>query len=225
MRKILKAACFTFALLCLSPSAHAEFQYGFTSITNWNATNVSSGESQLGVTVSDASNGRVRFEFDNVGANDLSITNIYFDDRAESLFEYSVGGIENGTGTSFREGGWPWDLTGGSSVGFSDTHRLAANFWPSMVVNGVNPGETVGVLLNLATGHAFADVLEAINTSALRIGVYVSGFSNGGSESFVNSPATTEPPVVPEPSGLSLFGIAAVGLLLGQRWQRRRQQA
>ncbi|MFP3326110.1 hypothetical protein R0K05_23955, partial [Planococcus sp. SIMBA_160] len=68
---------------------------------------------------------------------------------------------------------------------------------PAVQPNGVNPGETLGVIFDLQTGLGYQDVVDAIAlsqtnpsadlTGGLRIGIHVQGFTGGGSESFVNN--------------------------------------
>ena len=205
-------------------SAEAGFQYSFDNITNNSPVSAAIGEAQLSVTVSDEGAGLVRFQFDNIGPEASSITDVYFDDRADpSLFVPVIDTIENQDGVQFAEMARPKNLPGGRNLDprFKATRGLTADSDSPVQSNGVNPGETLGLLLELANGHIFQDVLSAIDSAALRIGIHVQGFANGESESFVNSGSPTPPPVVPEPSGLTLFSLAAIGLVLGQRWRRR----
>ena len=74
--------------------------------------------------------------------------------------------------------------------------------------NGVNPGDSLTVTFNLASGQTFANAIQAMNSGALRVGVHVTSFASGGSESFV----------VPEPGTLALV----VGGLLSLALARRR---
>jgi hypothetical protein len=58
-----------------------------------------------------------------------------------------------------------------------------------------------------------ADVLNDLNTGALRVGIHVIGYGSGGSESFINVP-------VPEPGTGLLVG---AGLLVLAAHRRRRR--
>jgi hypothetical protein len=89
------------------------------------------------------------------------------------------------------------------------------------MTNGVNPGEWLTIIWNLVAGTSFSDVIAALNlggdqAGSLRVGIHVQGFSNGGSESFVNS---TPAPVPVPAAGLLLAG--ALGALALSRRRKR----
>ena len=207
----------TVIVCLLSSTAQAGFLYGFTAATNNNAANVATGTNQLKVDVFDIGNSNIKFQFTNTGANVSSITDIYFADSG-NLFN-SLNWIENGSaGVYFRPGASPLTLNGGSNVGFVTTQKL--NSESSSIGYGVNPGETVGLVLSLNAGRMFGEVTSAIAASSLRVGLMVRGFSNLGQESFVNSATNSSPvPVTPEPSALALAGLACLGLV----WHKRKQ--
>ena len=68
--------------------------------------------------------------------------------------------------------------------------------------NGVNPNERIGILFNFE-GDLFDNVIAAIDTGQLRIGIHVQGFASGGSESFVTGNGISS---VPEPAAMLLLG-------------------
>ena len=217
--RVFGIAALTFIACLLSSTAQAGFQYGFWGITNNNAANVATGTNQLKVEVFDNGSNNIKFLFTNTGSNVSSITDIYFHDAA-SLFG-SLSWIENGgSGVYFRPGANPNTLTGGSSAGFVTKQSL--NSESSSISYGVNPGESVGLVLSLNTGRMFGEVTSALASSALRVGLQMRGFSTSGSESFVNSSTNSSPvPVTPEPSSLALAGLACIGLV----WQKRKKLA
>lgn len=214
-----------FAAIALSPvPASAGMTSGFAGITDNSSVNVATGENQLSLKVIQLRRtDRVRFKFSNDGPNASSITDVYFDDRG-SLFS-SIHRIHNSDGVSFSPGASPGNLPGGNNLQdpFQTTLGLNADSDPPVQKNGVNPGEVLRITMNLASGKTFSDVIAGLNSAALRVGLHVQGFANGGSESFVNTtPSNPDgPPVVPEPTGLALAGIALGGVLL----RRRRQHA
>ena len=83
--------------------------------------------------------------------------------------------------------------------------------------NGVDPGESLEIVLALSEMATFADVVAAFNsgdaTSAdLRIGLHVISFDSGGSESFI---------AVPEPTTALLMAGGLLGFAARRRALRR----
>ncbi len=224
VRKRLLLGMVLFAVIGLCASPAWAVLYGFQNITGNNSTNAAIGESQLFVDVT-ASGSAALFTFSNTGPLASSITDVYFDDgallRIASLINNTSGGVQ----VKFSTGASPRDLPGGNSIDpkFDTTEP---NKWfaadsdsgnPGVMVNGVNPGETLGVVFSLDSGKGLSDVLADLADGGLRIGIHVQGFANGGSESFVNNNP------VPEPAAAivwSLLGLSSVGL---GWWQKRRR--
>lgn len=154
----------------------------------------------------------MRFTFTNAGPAASSITDVYFDDG--SLL--GIAQIVNGTGVDFTQLATPSDLPGGSNVSppFQTTMGFSADSVPAVQPNGVNPGETLAIIFDLMSGKTYADVLNDLTTSALRIGIHVQGYSSLGSESFVNGSA-------PEPGPSLLLGVG-LALAAAPRLRRRR---
>jgi hypothetical protein len=196
------AVLFAGVLFLAFSESHAAL-LGFDNITNNNSGNAAIGEAQLTVDVTDAGSNQVLFTFDNSGPDDSSITDVYFDDG--SLL--GIASVFNGTGVDFSQGANPGDLPGGNDISppFVTTAGFSADSEPPAQPNGVNPGETLGILFNLQTGQTFADVLAELGDGTLRIGIHVQGFADGGSESFVNTP-------VPIASSFWLIGAGFVGV-------------
>lgn len=196
-------------LLAVSGSAYAN-NYSFYGITNNNAADITAGEAQLTVDVTDPSgSNNVLFTFYNVGSNASSIADIYFDDG--TLLALST--LTGSTGVSFSQGASPQKLPGGNgaSPGFVNTAGFSADSDSPVQHNGVNPGEWLSVLFTLQSGQEYGTVLSSLQSGALRIGIHVQGFSSGGSESFVNTISAPVPE--PEIYGMMLAGLGLMGLM------------
>jgi len=204
-----KSPVVVLCLLVLGVGTAQADLYSFENITNNNPVNAAAGEAQLFVDVWDVGGGEVGFRFFNTGPADSSITDVYFDDGAL----LGIGSIINGSGVSFSELASPSDLPGGKSIvpPFDTTEGFSADSESPIMMNGVNPGEELDVLFDLQAGRYYSDVLGDLNSRALRIGIHVQGFADGGSEAFVNNGT-----VVPLPGALLLgfLGLGASGLSL-----------
>jgi len=154
------------------------------------------------VEVSNGGAGRVDFTFYNESLIDSSIARIYFDDT--SLLD--IAGITEGAGTSFSQPATPSNLPSGNSLDppFVTTEEFCFNSGPPRPHSGVNPSEWVRITFDLRTGGTFEDVIDRLNTSALRIGAHFIALPDGSSESAVN---------MPEPVTICLFGLGVIALL------------
>ena len=207
MKKLILA--FIFLGIFVAGPAHADL-FGFDCITNNLLGDAAIGEAQLSVDVTDAGSNQVLFAFSNTGPDASSITQIYFDDGVLS----GIASIDDSdSGVSFSTGASPPDLPGGNnaSPAFVTTAGFLASSDSPVQPNGVNPGESLGILFNLIDDKVFGDVLDSIYSGALRIGLHVQGFASKGSESFINGSSNNTNPI-PEPATMLLLGSGLVGL-------------
>ena len=185
MKKLIIATILsTLSLFCADVEAGPT--YSFVNITNNNATNAAIGEAQLFVELIDPGGSQVTFKFTNIGPEDSSITDVYFDDGG--LF--GIAWIDDSLpGVEFSQLATPHDLPGKNNVipPFETTDGFSADSDPPVQPYGVNPSEWLGIIFDLLPGKTIIDIIDNMDSGDLRIGLHVQGFSNGGSESFVNN--------------------------------------
>ena len=215
-------------LLCLVPATRVEAStiYSFDGITNNTSGNPEIAEAQLTIEVSSPAAGKVRFDFANSGPVGSTITQIAFDD-AMPLFllpTSTAANVDNSdAGVTFELDGSPGTLPGGSTL--SETFTFARKSMGGLG-NGVDPGESVGILLMLAALKDLDDVLDGLADSSLRIGMHVQrldGPLGDSSETLVNlpDPNSIRGGAAPEPSTAILVGIGLV--MFGLKRRRRRK--
>ncbi len=219
-RKQIVAAAVVLVLALLPCSVRADL-YGFENITSNSVADAATGEAQLFVDVTDAGSGLVLFTFINTGPLASSITDVYFDDGTllglSGLVDRDdddlVAGTFGDSGVDFSPLVSPPNLPGHNDV--SPSFVVTAGFLadsdsPNLMANGVNPGETLGVLFGLQGGGIFDDIISELGTGELRIGIHFQGFDGGGSESFINPPT-----VIPAPAAaiLGMIGLGVVGIV------------
>jgi len=183
--------------------------YGFENITHNNTTNATIGENQLFVEVLAESilANQVVFKFDNIGSEDSSITDVYFDDG----ILLGIAFIDNSNpGVAFSQNASPGNLPGGNEINppFVGIAGFTADSDSPIQLMGVNPDETVSIIFDLQSSGTVQDVIDELNNDELRIGLHVQSFSTGGSESFVH---------IPEPITLTMLGLGALGVFSRRR--------
>ena len=193
----------------ISAPALAGPTYSFINISSNNVLDAAIGEAQLTVNVTDGGSGNALFTFGNSGPQACSITDIYFDDGATLT---SIQQIQYPTsGVSFSVGATPGNLPAGSSIPSAFVADLSLDSDSPTSHNGINPGEALGVLVGLQPSINLDDVMTAIDTGSLRIGIHVQAFDSEGSESFITAPASPVP--VPGAYTLSMIGAGLTFLL------------
>lgn len=186
------------------------------------------GESQLVTTVSDNGSGAT-FRFQNLGTEMSIVSNIYFDDTASSVMDFSnvavddafTGPLTTNIGVIFTDGSGnpvganPGDLPGAVpfDVSFAIGRSMAGG-----ISRGINNAssepmlsmEILDITVDYSSGSSFGLLLTALDSGAFRIGLKVQSFADGGSEWFTSTTTTS---VVPLPASFWLFGTALIGFI------------
>jgi len=217
MKKLILLMIGTFGICVFSASVYAGPTYSFVNITGNSAVNAATGEAQLSVEVTDltdAGGAKVLFTFMNKGSVQSYIGAVYFDDG--ELLDSTFSIVDSPPLVDFVQITTPADLPGGGSISpkfeTSQFFKMKADK-PGTGKQGVDPYESLGILFTLKSGNTYDNVIADLASGALRIGIHVGGFPDGGSESFINNG------IIPAPGAILLAGIG-VGLV---GWLRRRR--
>lgn len=215
----------------LTSTAEAE-TYSFSCLSNTSATNCADGAATLMMDVTNPGGGRVDFTFRNYSRLGSIISEVYFDDG--TLLGISTL-LDSGANVNFTTlGVSPPNLPAGNNA--TPPFRTTAGFSADVVKNPKKSGvknatevpnvqDFLTVRFDLINGKSFNDTLNALNGGiahtagnlsypALRVGLHVVSFANGGSESFMNSAAP-----IPEADtyALMLAGLGVVGFVARRR--------
>jgi hypothetical protein len=186
-----------------TPSLEAQaIPLSFSCITNNSAGDCSIATSQLSVTLDALGTDQVRLEVSNDGPAASVYARILFDGTILS----GIAAIANGPGVDFADASPGGVLPGGNGNPINFTTDLEAEADNPKPQNGIGPGESLTIDLDIASGFDFDDVVAALTDGSLRIGMHVQSFASGGSESVLNVP-------VPEPGTLLLLCAGLLGLV------------
>ncbi|HEX8979357.1 MAG TPA: VPLPA-CTERM sorting domain-containing protein [Parasulfuritortus sp.] len=193
-------AALTFSIL--SSVAHAS-TYSFYQLTS-NTTDIGN---QLDMEVTQSGSNAL-FKFTNDIGAPSSITAIYFD--APNLFE-SIGIQGSSSGVSFTSGANPANLPGSSGINFTTNYSFSSTSpHGGNTANGINTNnEWLTLVASLTPNETFNDILAALGSGGLRVGLHVQGINGGTSDSYVNTPSP-----VPLPAAAWLFGSALLGFTM-----------
>jgi hypothetical protein len=195
-----------FTLLCASAASATTVSFSFSCIAGDGGGECAIPIDQLSLDVTDLGGGEVSFTITNNDGEPSFVAGVYFEDEADVLDD--LASVVDGSGVDFEEGGAPPDLPSGTVEGFDADWAVTAQ--SPAHNNGAQPGESVTIVFELESGVSFDDLIEAMTSGDLRVGVHAPAFDDRGNKSFL---ANTEA-VVPEPGALALLlaGLGAFAL-------------
>jgi hypothetical protein len=195
-------------LALAAPALAAPVPITFTRITSNSPTDVAS---QFLAVADEGAGNTVTFTFTNTAVVPSNIAEIYFDDNNLLSFNSFV----TQTGTNYALGGTPPNLPGGNSItpAFSANTALTVSANPGPPANGINAAtDVLTVSYNLLNGATFTDLVDALNSGDLRLGLHVRSIGeNEDSDSFVSEV------VIPLPTTAGLAGLGLAGLAVRRR--------
>jgi hypothetical protein len=212
------------AIMAISSSA-SSVSYQFDAINADYPKDVGIGEDQFSFDVTnqydpDGPGGilpknlenQVMFIFKNSAGAQSTISEIYFDDDLPYLLNFDSFEYFGNTGIQFTSGAKPSDLPGGrETVSFKADYAYEPD--GSHPKYGINQGEQLGILFNIADGKTYNDVISSLNANSsnsdfVRVGIHATNFADGGSVSFVSKSNIP----VPEPGMISFLLLSLGGL-------------
>lgn len=174
-------------------------------------------KSNFSFDVSDLGNNSVLFKISKANTSDsMFIGTVYFDVARTLLTGVKSINVGNVGNVNFTGGVSTANMPQGNIIGFSTDYSFdnvngSGNKW------AIQSGETLGI----SFAGNYANVISAINSGALKVGLHVQNI-NGGSDTFVSDTPEGTPTSQPVPEPLTMTGLAFG--LGGMVAARRRQQ-
>ncbi|RJX34694.1 MAG: PEP-CTERM sorting domain-containing protein [Desulfarculus sp.] len=216
MKKILAAMALVLALASWSPALADSidpFSLTFSRITD----NSPVGD-QVNVllNVSQFDTDTMLFRFTNQSVLQSVVAEIYFYDALSLVGSMDIRNDLNVGLVTFIPGAHPGNLPGGDAYGFKTSFAaLATESSNPSPTYGINPGESLTLLLNFSSSAAINSLIAGLNDRDFMVGLHVVSIAGDQSDSFINNPPGGQ---VPEPGTMLLMGS---GLLLMGRLRKR----
>jgi hypothetical protein len=183
---------------------------GFLGLTG-QCPDLSVGRSQFFLDILNGSPpGQVLFQFRNIGPAPSSITAIFFEDRGaggDAGTPVLAGLVVSaaGVGTLFVRPANTVHLPGENILAPTFQSSKPFTLVADSPTDGINPGESLGVAASLQPNKAALDVLNAVQSGQVRIGLMADGFASGAAASFINTNIR-----IPAPGAVLLVAIGTV---------------
>jgi hypothetical protein len=208
----LRVALLTVLMFVLAAAPAGAATFPFVNITGNNSGDAAIGEAQLSMEVTQVVDLKAAFLFTNQGPDYCSLTDVYFADGA--FFETSTQPVlietSNAGGVIFSSPASPKELPG-APKDFKTTQFFTADALnPATGVEPFDPetgnlyDEWLKITFSIKEGKVFDDVIDALGTGEVRVGVRLTAFDSDGSESFVHAPI---------PASVLLLGSGLIGLV------------
>ena len=206
------------ALLSAGTVAQAATSFNF-ACTEGSAGNCAIGVSDVSFSVAAVDANTIEFLITNSPMSTPlnqqgSVTDVHVDVGTTSFLNLGTAFLNEGTGVNFGIGASPPNLPGGNAIGFSADFGADSES-PGVPENGVNGGEFLGLQFDLTTGSNINQVISAISSGSLRLGVHFQSVGiNEGSISLVSP--------IPEPQewAMMMAGLGLVAAITRRRIKR-----
>ena len=197
------------------PAAASASTIAFTCITNNTGTCSTFAGSFTGTAT--VVGNQLTITVTNGGGGDGFIADVYVDAPGTGT-GYALTSLVEPAGVDFSIDPPPvGNIPSGNTAVPTFTADFAANAEPPPSDNGVNPGESVGLVFTLSGGQTQSTIDALLASGDLRVGLHVQSLgTNNLSEALVSNGGGT---TVPEPASMLLLG---TGLLAVARSRRRK---